>query len=488
MLLQFAQAKAAFEHDERFSTLTSKQTSALLERLKARLTNELVLAYSQDWVPGNEETRGMKVLQSLKDARAAAEIIDNIVSAYHAEDTGRSASDFHASVSAASSSGGLGIPACVLRAVPLRALKQAADLRDWAAFSKLFDAGKMEQLGGAISEVQDSAMIRAVTELLRNAADTKGQDAGDTATAAIEDLRGLLTCGATFAKPPAFQQDLDAMKMMSEATPEMSSDEVVSLKAAKERLEANKSSPFWRAVALFPGGQALLQKAGDVIQSHERDKAFEVELQTLVGLSKSLSRVTVATCLKAGEVTIPAANRWRELNMQLADIMTNGSQRLHKARSQELQQVAERQAELLSALKGAATQHFSESYSLAAVVVKDCTALAPRSFVASLDAAKAASEHTWAPRLKFDLKEFLNPESVAEFETLAELAKSYCVAMIEVLRWIQAHVFGGVRAVVSMLSVSRGTGWRRGKPCVWGGNARGPSANPAASRSRTASA
>ena len=69
VLLQADQAKSKLKDNMLVGALTYKEIKALHDKVASRLITYLAMAYSGEWQPGDEESRGMQVLRKLKEAK-----------------------------------------------------------------------------------------------------------------------------------------------------------------------------------------------------------------------------------------------------------------------------------------------------------------------------------------------------------------------------------------------------------------------------------
>jgi hypothetical protein len=79
LLLQGSQTLNNLSSDETVMVIKPKTVSTLADKVRAKLTTELKVSYTDGWVPGDEKTRGVKILDalcSLEKSLTAACVLD----------------------------------------------------------------------------------------------------------------------------------------------------------------------------------------------------------------------------------------------------------------------------------------------------------------------------------------------------------------------------------------------------------------------------
>jgi hypothetical protein len=163
-----------------------------------------------------------------------------------------------------------------------------------------------------------------------------------------EDMAGLLQCLRNSRQDlrdrlTASLPGLDEFSLLCAAAIADDVDEPDQLEAARNTLEANETSAFWKVVHILPLGGWLLAKAAKILASHAKDRGFSLDIaatqKTICSLKLPAFTEWCQLVDRSGEVLCPMTFRWSEVSQKTTLVEERGSKRLLLAKQVQLTEI-----------------------------------------------------------------------------------------------------------------------------------------------------
>lgn len=309
VILAVNQHLQALSNNATVSSLVPKATRAAVDKVNGRLTTELVVTYCANWTAGGPPTRGIQVLEKLKEAQAKMNVVAPLVDALHGDASTADASTLFQCIAAARTAG-VQVASVATEIMVARSVSMAAANKDWDKFfellnpeSEIVDQGVRVFVSGPdamenglqhCASMQACSIVKVVSDFLLTGESEKQPDAKECA---VSDLKHFLD-KVTFKKvtlPPELLAELGHLCVLCSAQ----AHDIDDVRQARTSLESSKATGhFWKALALFPAGQFLMSAAAKVIEDHETSNTMKVEIEALRVLSSTLKAVTADALIK----------------------------------------------------------------------------------------------------------------------------------------------------------------------------------------------
>ena len=330
VLLEVTQVLENLRSNDGILLLKTKQLTVLQDRVKARLTPQLVAVYSSGYEAGKEITedmKGMLVLERLRDAQRALEGVVDLVQALN--DAEVSGAQLHqAAKHAAATTKGVDGAFVVPSKLPEMALQRDADRfaksQNFKGLMKLltstgeegaFDAGVIEDAATRVA-FQERLTTRLCADLLRQE----------------DKLSELASLVDTVLGAGLLSDDCDIVKEMRLLLPLLQplkpTTAVVDLETSLARFRADKGLKLHKMVCNFPSGLQLLDRSAKALEARAKDGALESRLCALSEKAEGLE-------VSAHDMI----SDFKAVNAELADIKANGSDLLKEQHEGTIQKV-----------------------------------------------------------------------------------------------------------------------------------------------------
>ena len=377
VLLQADQAGSKLKDNMLVGALTYKEIKALHDKVASRLTTDLVMAYSGEWQPGDEESRGMQVLRKLKEAKEALSVMEDLVQCITGGNESSQTADaelgqLHTHLERARKAN-IDVAECVKDMVVVRAVQAAASKREWKLFLELMDFHGSSSVGvhsldeAAAKEIQLTQTVKVVTNLLRVGESRENPRAKEDAFA---DLKQLLEPLVVFTFLPGndlLTEGLNNLHCLCSLCTKVDTDSEAAFKSlehAKETLESNKAGYFWRSMSLFPTGLFIMEKVTSVLAVHAKHKRLAMDLDDVKRLAGVLRPVDATSCWSEDKdfVVVPAQARWSEIGKNMAGIRAKAPDNFMWEHAEAIGEVHARQVQLGQSVEKAILDRFNHTF------------------------------------------------------------------------------------------------------------------------------
>lgn len=327
-IAQVDQLKSTVANPNTFLGLTYAKCRTTLDKIQARNTEALQKIYRDS--SANGDSQGLDLLKQTRECELQAATIVDFISALHDRDA--SADTLHKTITDAREQN-VTIPIDSDKICRARKLIELTKDGDWDTYFSLIDESELVAMFGtddqeAILDFQASSLLSATRSILMKEVKSEDPALGDAKSddekAALKDklndfqlklMVGALDFIKAFFNNKVFQlmngqstvsqllEDLRKLKIVLTAAcatkgQRLTEPEVEDVKAARAHLLSNRKGLFYEALSLFPLGQLISSRAGDLVQEFHRDKGLVSELSAVVTACGGLKSFTIDILLK----------------------------------------------------------------------------------------------------------------------------------------------------------------------------------------------
>lgn len=335
--------------------VTGKGFLQLANKLNSRLTPELTCLYSKDYTGGAELTKGMDILEKLNKAQSDMALLKELVAcvAPGPEDTARTAVQFR-DVVAAVRGAGVDIASSVDETVASHFLQHAIDEKHWDQLGEFIKIGTPESKLDKLSDVRGKEVIKDI--IVKVVVDFCKGDKYDEGFGVTKDCLEAVISSLTEQGFPGFHEDLRRVLLIFNASEDMSATVCKETDKAREQMQANRQSLFWKALTMLHNGKEAMRLAAAasdmVVKMIANSRKVETLLASLPCLPSSEQQGTLWQDSKG--LVLKSAEAWVTVQTSLADIEANSSVKFLTDHAKHLQKVKERQQTLVEMLADAA--------------------------------------------------------------------------------------------------------------------------------------
>jgi hypothetical protein len=347
VLLQVEQMTKRLAHDAELLGMSPKTCDLLLKKLDARLTPDMIKAYSAGWDGSN--TRGMDVLDRLKQARERYGKVCELISAMHASRDSPLAS--HESLEAilrrVREDFGIEVAGKADECVLVRMVNDALGQDDFDKIKLALDGESemMKRLGSEAAAMQGNIIQKNIIDMCREADGQVMDSAEAQLISYIRVLASIVILDKNFAIEVS---RLHALARL--AGEQFTMEEYPQLQAQKDEFMSKKAGVFYKAFALLPTGSRISTNAARVVDKMLQDKSCEMVLATLKSNLSSLPAPVLSQLVQQGQFVIPNKPRWVEAAALHAQVATAASDRFRALHATALQEVVDKFQTLQSSI------------------------------------------------------------------------------------------------------------------------------------------
>jgi hypothetical protein len=335
--------------------VTSKAFLQLANKLNSRLTPELTCLYSKDYIGGGELTKGMDILEKLNKAQSDMALLKELVAcvAPGPEDTARTAGQFR-DVVAAVREAGMAIASSVDETVASLFLQHAIDEKHWDQLGQFIKMGSPESKLDMLSDVRGKEVIKDI--IVKVIVDFCKGDKYDEGFGVTKDCLETAISSLTEQDFPGFHEDLRRVLLIFNASEDMTATVCKETDKAREQMQANRQSLFWKALTMLHNGKEAMRLAAAasdmIVKMTANSRKLETLLASLPRLPSSEQQGTLWQDTKG--LVLKSAEAWVTVQTSLADIEANSSVKFLSEHAKHLQKVKEHQQTLAEMLADAA--------------------------------------------------------------------------------------------------------------------------------------
>ena len=328
----------------------------LASKLSNRLTPELTCLYSKDYTRGNELTKGMDILEKLNKAQSDMALLKELVAcvAPGPGDEARTAGQFRDAVEAVREAG-MAIASSVDGSVASLFLQQAIEEKRWDELSNFIKMGSPESKLEKLSDVRGKELIKNI--IVKVVVDfCKGDNLVDEGFGVTKDFLQAAFSSLTEQDFPGFHEDLACVLLIFNASENMTVTVCKETDKAREQMQVNRQSLFWKALTMLHNGKEVMRLAAAASDTIAKMTANSRKLETLL---TSLPRLPSpkqqgALWQDTKGLVLESAEAWVTVQTSLADIEANSSVKFLSDHAEHLQKVRELQQTLAEMLADAA--------------------------------------------------------------------------------------------------------------------------------------
>ena len=325
--------------------------------------------YSKDYTGGDKLTKGMDILGKLNKAQSDMALLKELVAcvAPGPEDTARTAGQLRDVVEAVREAG-MDIASSVDERVASLFLQQAIDEKRWDQLGEYIKMGSPENKLDKLSDVRSKEVIKNI--IVQVIVDfCKGDKLCDVGFGVTKDCLEAAISSLTEQDFPGFHEDLVRVLLIFNASEDMTADVCKETDKAREQMQVNRQSSFWKALTMLHNGKEAMRLAAaasdTVAKMSANSRKLETLLTSLPRLPSPKQQGTLWQDTKG--LVLESAEAWVTLQTSLADIEANSSARFLSVHAEHLQKVKELQqtlAEMLAdaAQKGSTHTQFCRTY------------------------------------------------------------------------------------------------------------------------------
>jgi hypothetical protein len=335
--------------------VTGKGFLQLANKLNSRLTPELTCLYSKDYTGGAELTKGMDILEKLNKAQSDMALLKELVAcvAPGPEDTARTAGQFR-DVVAAVREAGMAIASSVDETVASLFLQHAIDEKHWDQLGQFIKMGSPESKLDMLSDVRGKEVIKDI--IVKVIVDFCKGDKYDEGFGVTKDCLETAISSLTEQDFPGFHDDLGRVLLIFNASEDMTATVCKETDKAREQMQANRQSLFWKALTMLHNGKEAMRLAAAasdmIVKMTANSRKLETLLASLPRLPSSEQQGTLWQDTKG--LVLKSAEAWVTVQTSLADIEANSSVKFLSEHAKHLQKVKEHQQTLAEMLADAA--------------------------------------------------------------------------------------------------------------------------------------
>ncbi len=323
--------------------------------------------YSKDYTGGAELTKGMDILEKLNKAQSDMALLKELVAcvAPGPEDTARTAGQFR-DVVAAVRGAGVDIASSVDETVASLFLQHAIDGKHWDQLGEFIKMGSPESKLDKLSDVRGKEVIKDI--IVKVVVDFCKGDKYDEGFGVTKDCLEAVISSLTEQDFPGFHEDLCRVLLIFNASEDMTATVCKETDKAREQMQANRQSLFWKALTMLHNGKEAMRLAAAasdmLVKMIANARKLDMLLASLPCLPSSEQQGTLWQDTKG--LVLKKAEAWVTLQTSLADIEANSSVKFLSEHADHLQKVKERQQTLVEMLADAAqkgsTHNFAGKY------------------------------------------------------------------------------------------------------------------------------
>ena len=357
VLLSFKQLKGHLaDNGEVLKILPSKAT-ALQTKVAARLTPELVHAYSAEYAGGSKTTRGMEILEELQNARSdltlIVELLDGLHPAKESGASGKSASDLQDLLKKARDAG------IIVASAPdehmfTKFLDELAKEKNWEKYGHHINAESSDAMVTSVDAQRRKEVVqKSVVEVVVDYCRTTDEDQQENA---LKDLRDFLTQVVPVMPSACDALAADARRVLTllitSGDSDMSDAELKAAAQAKEELVSNRAGMFFKTLGVLPMGKLILTRVSLASDQALKNKTCASDLKVMQ-TSMNMVVPSAESLMMNGEMVIPNLETWQKLHLRLAHVKALSSASFQASHALVIQTFVEKQQELVKAMSSA---------------------------------------------------------------------------------------------------------------------------------------
>ena len=338
VLLQIEQVTKRLAYDAELLNTTPKICDALLKKLDVRLAPDMIKSYSAGWEGAS--TRGMDILDRLKQAKESYGNVCDLITSLHA---GRG-SPLASSVSLDAAlrrvrDGGVAVGSKADEVVVLRMVNEALNASEFDKVRSALDGSSdtMKRIGAADAAALQVIIIQKnVIDMCREA----NENAMDGMESRLASYIGVLQTVEIL--DTSFVSEVSRLRaLVTLATGGFEKEEYHQLQSQKDEFMMDKTGVFFKAFTLLPLGSRISISAAKAVDKMLKDKSCEMALATLKASLSSLAAPCLSQLIQQGEFVIPNQQQWAEAAALYAQVATAASDCLRAEHAASLQEVAD---------------------------------------------------------------------------------------------------------------------------------------------------
>jgi hypothetical protein len=357
VLLSFKQLKGHLADNEEVLKILPSKATALQTKVAARLSPELVLAYSAEYAGGSKTTRGMEILEELQNARSdltlIVELLDGLHPAKESGASGKSASDLQDLLKKVRDAG------IIVASAPdehmfTKFLGELVKEKSWEKYVYNINAENSDAMVTSVEaqrrkEVVQKSVVEVVVDYCRVTDEDQQKNA-------LKDLTDFLTQVVPVMPSACNALAADARRMLTLLTTsgdsDMSDAELKAVAQAKEELVSNRAGMFFKTLGVLPMGKLILTRVSLASDQALKNKTCASELKAMQTFM-DMAVPSAESLMINGEMVIPSLEKWQKLHTVLAHVKAVSSASFQASHALVIQTFVEKQQELVKAMSGA---------------------------------------------------------------------------------------------------------------------------------------
>lgn len=254
----------------------------------------------------------------------------------------------------------------------LRGLAEAFEANDFGLYATRLCTNSDDELGMNIlpevvaKDLQQATVARAVVAICRTT--------GDAAllNGALQRLRDYLAKVSPISFPSmGLASEVVRLSKVVNISDASSVSDIDAAEALRTELLNNRSGIFFKALTILPVGVLAMTLSSVVFEQHARDKTFEADVAALEPLVVDLPKAELDLVINDGNVHVPQAGGWSDMQSRMVNIMANTSTAFKAQHHAVLARVEKRQEELQTALSLAVRKIFGATVVKLAKAMED---------------------------------------------------------------------------------------------------------------------
>jgi len=368
-----------------------KSVNTLSDKVNEKMSPANKDVYMIDCTNGTDDTRGILLLNDLRQAEKAIVPLKRLVFLLQNDkDTSEAAHRLDNQIKVCDDLPTIKVSGMAFKIAHFRAASGAFNDQMLLMFVELLNPHGAHALGLQLmneplqESAQEHLLVSNLLNILRKGQSTEEVDASKTK---LKELLRII-CGHPDLQMPALQILNTALQ-----TDVTNLNKVVNhgdytfeeFKEAKKDLETNPKCKFHKAFTLFDVGIVLMNEASLMLFRYEADEGYLVEIKATESEISKLALPTVSNICADGQFQFPNATEWKAIHKSLAYLRANASERFLKMSAETFADIDKKSAECFEVLLEARRVHFHASLGKAiAELVKYYTKeMAPEKWTAS---------------------------------------------------------------------------------------------------------